>query len=188
MSKNIKRRDLRAYQALYSGGVRCEVKEAPVCPYCGQKMVLKDGEELNNSWANQMRYICPNNDSSARAEIINGKFVLVSTPANKELRKLRNEAHFWMSKLEETGTINGKQAVATYLSNKITVGASHYVHIGSLREAGCMEVIKASVEKLYENRANFDRFPGYKYSCTFKDKELWEMVKAISLDPRKTNA
>ncbi len=185
--RNMKARDYRAVKSLYSGGLRTDLKEAPVCPYCGAKMKLMGAKEQNSKYEDQLRYVCPTEDCncSARAQVINGSLMLISTPANRQLRNLRNEAHFWIQKLTETGVISDKQGVAYYLSNTITTGASRYVHVGSCREAGCMDIIRACVKKLYENREKFEPFEGYNFTCTYKEEELWEMVKTISRRPRR---
>lgn len=181
----------RAAKDLYSGGIRKEISETPVCPYCGGKMILKSGSEIGSYYADQMRYVCenyPECETSARAEYYKGRWQMISTPANKSLRILRNEAHFWIEKLVETGLIGGTTTAYSFVSNKSIIANGRLIHIGQCREAACKDIIKTCVEYLYENRKKFDRFPGFYSSTTRHNKELWEKVKQISYKPESKYA
>ena len=174
---------MRAFQDLYSGGIRTELFEAPVCPYCNSKMELHDGNYVNSKYKNQMRYVCtnyPKCDTSARAQKMkNGNWYLVSTPADKKLRKLRNEAHFWMSKMVETGVFSGEQEVAFYVSNKSMLCNGRRIHIGQCRDAACIDIIKICIEALYEHKGSFPKFENFIGSYAKQDKELW--IKVVEM-------
>lgn len=176
----------RAMKDLYSGGLRKAINESPICPYCGGKMILKSGEEIGSFYKEQMRFVCenyPECETSARAEYSHGKWRMISTPANKNLRILRNEAHFWMEQLVNTGCMSSKEQVAWYISSHSILANGKRIHIGQCREAACKDIIKICIELLFEKKDSFDRFPGFYISATRLDKELWEKVKQISFKP-----
>ncbi len=181
----------RAARDLYGGGLRKDIIETPICPYCGGKMVLKSGADIGSYYANQMRFVCanyPECESSARAEQHNGVWRMISTPANKNLRILRNEAHFWMEKLVETGCLSSDEQVAWYISGHSILANGRRIHIGQCREAACKDIIKICVELLYEKKDTFEKFPGFYSSSTRFDKELWEKVKEIAYKPENKYA
>ena len=181
----------RAIKDLYGGGLRKAINESPVCPYCGGKMILKSGQEIGSFYKDQMRYVCenyPDCETSARAEFYQGNWQMISTPANKKLRILRNEAHFWMEKLVDTGCISSEEQVAWYISAHSILANGKRIHIGQCREAACEDIIKICIELLYEKKDDFDRFPGFYSSTTRYNKELWEKVKQISYKPESKYA
>lgn len=179
---------MRAFKSLHYGDLWQDLNEAPICPYCGKKMLLKDSSEVGSKYKGQERYICagyPVCDSQARVQMVNGSYQLVSTPANKELRNLRREAHFWMDKLVETKTVDGKRSVAFFLSSKSMVSTGKWVHIGQCREEACKEIIALCINTLYDNRNNFEKFEGLDRTWAFNDYSLWRKVTSISYKPDK---
>ena len=128
-----------------------------------------------------MYYVCnsyPVCDTYCRAEKKNGVYQMLSTPANKELRLLRKEAHFWMNKIMETGVCKNMDEVYWTISQKVAIASGKSIHIGFARENTCKEVIVICITVLYNNRSKFERFLGFN-GCK-KDKKTWDMVKAIS--------
>ena len=154
-------------------------------------MVLKSGAEIGSVYTDQMRYVCenyPDCETSARAEQHHGVWRMISTPANKNLRILRNETHFWMEKLVETGCLSSDEQVAWYISAHSILANGKRIHIGQCREAACQDIIKICVELLYEKKDSFEKFPGFYSSSTRFDKELWEKVKEIAYKPESKYA
>lgn len=169
----------RALNSLYNNGLYQDRKDAK-CPYCGSKMVLRPHTEISNKYPG-MYYVCmnyPECDTYCRATEKNGAYQMMSTPANKELRLLRKEAHFWMNKLIETGICKTQDDIYFTISQDVSASTGKAIHIGFAREQTCKEVIEKCINILYANRSKFTRFEGYHgYK---KNGEIWKAVKAIS--------
>ena len=169
----------RALNSLYNNGLYQATKET-TCPYCGERMILKKHTDIKSRYPG-MYYVCksyPLCDTYCRAAEKNGAYHMISTPANKELRLLRKEAHFWMNKLIETGICDTMDDVYFAISQKVSIANGKAIHIGYARENTCKEVIEQCIEALYNNRSRFARFAGF-VGCP-KSGRLWEMTKAIS--------
>lgn len=95
-------------------------------------------------------YVCkqyPKCDTYVRTHP--GTTIPVGTPANRELRLLRNEAHKHFDRLYLSGMMS-KQDAYRWLANQLQAPMSQ-AHIGYLSEYYCKQVIQASRELLQRN-------------------------------------
>ena len=118
------------------------------CPYCGKPLILRSADGIyHENPRNTMLYVCkdyPQCDTYVRTHP--GTSVPVGTPANRELRALRNEAHRYFDQLYRSGMMN-KQDAYLWLADFLQVPLSQ-AHIGYLGEYYCKQVIAASQELL----------------------------------------
>lgn len=122
------------------------------CPYCGGTLVLRSADGIyHNNKNNTMLYVCahyPQCDAYVRTHP--GTTIPVGTPANRELRALRNEAHHHFDQLYRSGLMS-KQDAYLWLASLLQAPLSQ-AHIGYLGEYYCTQVIKES-RKLLERKA-----------------------------------
>lgn len=118
------------------------------CPHCGAAMILRSADGIYHENPNQtMLYVCknyPQCDTYVRTHP--GTTIPVGTPANRELRALRNEAHHYFDQLYHRG-IMSKQEAYRWLASLLQAPLSQ-AHIGYLGEYYCREVIRESQELL----------------------------------------
>lgn len=118
------------------------------CPHCGSTMQLRSADGIYKDNPNHaMLYVCrqyPKCDTYVRTHP--GTTIPVGTPANRELRLLRNEAHKYFDRLYLSGMMS-KQDAYRWLANQLQAPMSQ-AHIGYLSEYYCKQVIKASQELL----------------------------------------
>lgn len=165
----------RAHKSLNTGLAKNEftLNNLPKCPYCGGKMRIVKAKEAD---ADVTYLECVNNDAmhDVRGKVTpsNDKFRFLSTPADKKLRYLRQEAHFYMNLCIRNEIFKSKSDAYAYLNtncilgsgrrettaldtgdgNSIaSLGTGRITHIGHMREFGCQEVIKECVDLLYKN-------------------------------------
>lgn len=123
------------------------------CPYCGGAMVLRSADGIYHDNKNDtMLYVCthyPQCDTYVRTHP--GTTMPVGTPANRELRHLRNEAHRHFDKLYRNGLMS-KQEAYLWLAAQLQVPLSQ-AHIGYLGEYYCTQVIEESKKLLEQNRS-----------------------------------
>lgn len=167
--RRLKEKERRALKSLLYTDIRQDRREDNVykCPYCGSTMTIKNGSVINNKFANNKYMICnnyPSCDSYCRVDLFDGRFQLVSTPANRELRLLRKEAHYWIDKLVETGICENLTAAFYVISQKTSITNGRRIHIGQCREFVCREIITACVEVLYANRNSINHIDIWKNS------------------------
>lgn len=121
------------------------------CPYCGKPLILRSADGIyHENPKNTMLYVCkdyPQCDTYVRTHP--GTSVPVGTPANRELRALRNEAHRYFDQLYRSGMMS-KQDAYLWLADFLQVPLSQ-AHIGYLGEYYCKQVIAAN-QKLLKNR------------------------------------
>ena len=163
----------RAMKALLYTDIRQEKKEMCSCPYCGGRMLIKPAAYIKSKYENQDYIVCENYpvcDSYARVKVNNGSYEMISTPANKRLRLLRKEAHFWIDKLIETGIATNYTVAYTMTSQRLSTTNGTRIHIGQCRELICEEVITACVNILSNNRNRFDKLDIWKNTNVTNDK------------------
>ncbi len=112
------------------------------CPYCGSPVIFRsaDGIYRDNS-RNTMLYVCshyPKCDAYVRAHA--GTSIPVGTMANRELRSLRREAHYYFDRLYKTGCMTRTDAYK-WLADFIGAPISE-AHIGHLGEYYCKQIIE----------------------------------------------
>ncbi len=164
----------RAYKSMNTGLAKnvFTLNDLPKCPYCGGKMKIV---KVNIAGEEKTQLECTNNDAmhDIRCEITstgNG-FKYRSTPADKKLRYLRQEAHFYMNLCIRNEIFSSRSDAYAYLNINLTLGSGlretsnlnvgntnigcmgmgRVVHIGFLKEFGCQEVIRECVSLLYKN-------------------------------------
>lgn len=118
------------------------------CPVCGANMILRSADGIYRENLNHtMLYVCknyPQCDTYVRTHP--GTTIPVGTPANRELRALRNEAHHYFDQLYRSGFMS-KQEAYLWLASLLQVPLSH-AHIGYLGDYYCREVIRESKKLL----------------------------------------
>lgn len=175
MKRNNTVKDRRAYKALNTSFNKKEFREneLPTCPYCGGKMKLKS--TITAEGKNKIYLECINNDAmhDVRCEVIKTKFAYkyLSTPADKKLRYLRQEAHFYMNLLVRNQIFKSIEDAYAYIDNNSlfgsgyknaqticigntntgSIGMGKTVHIGFLKEYGCQDVIRICINLLHKN-------------------------------------
>ena len=121
------------------------------CPHCGSTMLLRSADGIyKDNPRHAMLYVCkqyPKCDTYVRTHP--GTTIPVGTPANRELRLLRNEAHKHFDRLYLSGMMS-KQDAYRWLANQLQAPMSQ-AHIGYLSEYYCKQVIQASREFLQRN-------------------------------------
>ena len=182
--RSVKRthKNVRALNSLYRDSIRQERRNIETrCPYCGKKMIL--GTEKDIHTYHQGRYLVCSNypacDTYCRVDELFGKLELVSTPANRELRMMRKETHFWMQKLIDTQICRNLDNVYAMISPSLTIGNGKYIHVGQCREFTCKEICEACIKILYTNRERFEKFEGWRGGYK-KSEATLEMVKEIT--------
>ena len=177
-------RERRALRSLITTDIRQERRQETCnCPYCGSRMVIKKGIEVNPKFASNEYMTCinyPACDSYARVIKVDGKYELVSTPANKELRMLRNEAHYWVEQLIKTGIAKDYKMAFAMTSQRLSITNGYRIHIGQCRELTCREIITACVNILYNNK---DRISNIKVwnNSNVNDKAVLDIIKELEV-------
>lgn len=125
------------------------------CPYCGAPMILRsaDGIYRDNSNHNSL-YVCrnyPECDTYVRTQP--GTARPMGTPANRELRALRIQAHRCFDAIHQNGYMTKRDAYV-WLADLLQAPQSQ-AHIGYLSEYSCRKVINESTRMLHlcEQRA-----------------------------------
>ena len=175
-------KDKRALNALLHQDIRQERKQTTCnCPYCGSKMVIRPSSFINTKYEKNEYMVClnyPDCDSYARVEKYNGKYELVSTPANRELRLLRKEAHFWIDKLIETGIATNYTAAFAMTSQRLSTSNGTRIHIGQCRELTCREIITACVDILMKNKERIGKIDVWNGSRV-NNKEVLNQIRQL---------
>lgn len=183
-TKKITKKKARALHNLYYD-VNQDLKTEPTCPYCGKRMILKKGSDINSTYKDQMQYVCqgyPACNVYCRADFYKGSWRMVSTPADEKLRQWRREAHFWMDKLIEAGICKDMKEVYWYISNAgCSVSNGKQIHIGQCREYGCMEISTLCIKILYQNRSKFKPFQRWR-NTSITDKDILKMIDEITVN------
>ncbi len=121
------------------------------CPYCGRQIVLRSADEIYHENPNHtMLYVCsryPKCDAYAR--VVPGTKSPVSALANKSLRMLRSQAHYYFNQIFQYGLLTKTEAYS-WLAAVLDL-PSEEAHIGFMREARCLQVIEKSKEYLINN-------------------------------------
>lgn len=121
------------------------------CPYCGSRVIYRsaDGIYRDNS-RNTMLYVCshyPKCDVYVRTHT--GTNIPVGTMADRKLRALRKEAHYYFDQLHKSGCMTRTSAYQ-WLADFIGAPVSE-AHIGYLGEYYCRQIIEHS-QKILEQR------------------------------------
>lgn len=127
------------------------------CPCCGKTMHYVTGAELfgQEKGNKKDKYIvCYDCDVHGRVrEQYNGAF-LISVPAKRETRQLRNEAHYFFDKLYEYGIFmsrtNAYEWLTKCMGRKRCIKSTQY-HIGEMGDDRLKMTIQVSVEKLAQH-------------------------------------
>lgn len=115
------------------------------CPYCGSNAVYKsaDGIYKDNS-GNKMLYVCSNYpECDSYVRVIEGTKKPIGSLANKELRKLRSDAHYYFDKLYQNGYMTKEEAYR-WLADIIDSPYLANAHIGNMSDYYCRLVIEKS--------------------------------------------
>lgn len=124
------------------------------CPYCGAPVVYRsaDGIYRDNS-RKTMLYVCshyPKCDAYVRVHT--GTKIPMGSLANRELRTLRKEAHYYFDQLYKSGCMTRPDAYK-WLADFIGAPLSE-AHIGRLGEYYCKQVIEHSQKMLGQRQKN----------------------------------
>lgn len=118
------------------------------CPYCGATMILRsaDGIYKDNS-QHAFLYVCrnyPECDTYVKTQ--QSSALPLGTPANRELRALRIQAHRCFDALHQNGYMTKRDAYV-WLAALLQAPQSQ-AHIGYLSEHSCQKVIDESTRML----------------------------------------
>ncbi|MBE5920687.1 MAG: hypothetical protein E7272_12720 [Pseudobutyrivibrio ruminis] len=156
--------------------MECHISNLPKCPYCGGSMKLTTKPDFNNEMRTYLE--CKNNDAlhDVRCQVIkldNNYLRLTSTPADKRLRILRQQAHWYMNLLIKNKLFTDILDIYAYLNDRTllgsgrretselmlasgnslaSIGTGRINHIGEMQQFGCQEVIRECIKLLYKNR------------------------------------
>lgn len=182
----------RVYNSLCTTDILQKRRNQKVaCPYCGGSLVLKDSSEIETKYTGKF-YVCmnyPSCDTYCRAKLYNGEWEMLSSPANKGLRLLRSEAHFWFSKLIELEICPDKESAYYFVSAGLSTFNGRKIHIGQCKEYVCKEIIKICVNAIYNNKDRIEKFEGWHH--TKADEESRKKMKEftyITFDYKKNKA
>lgn len=118
------------------------------CPYCGSKAKLVNGLDFLGDRAHYDRYfVCshyPHCDSYVAVH--DGTTTPMGPLANKQLRRLRYEAHESFNRLWVEGYMTKDDAYA-WLAVKLKIPFSA-AHIGQMGEYRCRQIIEMSKENI----------------------------------------
>ena len=152
------------------------------CPYCGGRMILREHEYVPHAKSSRPLMVCenyPSCDSYCTVVKKETKVRLISTPANRQLRLLRREAHYYMDILIENNIFRTREDIYWYLTDKDAGGSANQVHVGFMQEYGCQKTIKSCVEAIYNNRSRIKSFIRFKEGYSNKEPEIIEMLDEI---------
>lgn len=117
------------------------------CPYCGGKMVLRKvgdfaPESIN---AETLLCVCEHYDDTCTCSLKvrkdeNGKLIPCGTPADKNLKSMRCEAHYYMDAILRYNIYDTTEDIYNHLSRIENIQRNH-LHMSLLREGRCRNVI-----------------------------------------------
>lgn len=157
------------------------------CPYCGGRMVVKPAGSLTHVKAKTDLLVCDNYpECDCYCSIYrkgNNKVRLKSTPANRKLRDLRREAHWYMNLLLDNKIFNTKDDLYWYFTDQASGNGLtqnlHQNHVGEMEEYGCQKMIRKCIEVLYSNKNRIKHFKRFKDGYSNRETELKEMLDEI---------
>lgn len=196
MSRRTRERGVKrsAYRAL--NDLQSELKKpltkAPTCPYCGSPMVYEHRSKRIDTYYDNMMYVCknyPECDCYCRVREHKGKRFLVSTPANRNLRALRNEAHYYFKQILDNGIFDTEAALYNAISpqlptftsdicSQIPTYTTEVVHIGECKETMCMSIINICIGILYKNKEKVKNFRPWDGTKT--DEDHMKMLRELA--------
>lgn len=112
------------------------------CPYCGSTVGLRNSKEITGH-GSSLLWVCndyPNCDAYVSCEKNTGR--PLGNLANKNLRKLRIEAHQAFDKLFTNGSLSKDDAYIWLHQNIVPEKPMKYAHIALFNEKQCLEVIE----------------------------------------------
>lgn len=120
-----------------------------VCPYCGKQTEFVDSSEIYGK-SYGMVYLC--RECDAYVGFYKGTDIALGRLANKQLRKDKNEAHFYFDKIFTTGIIhklcpislhgeNRRNKAYRWLSEKMKIHMG-FCHIGMFDIEECRKVVE----------------------------------------------
>lgn len=117
------------------------------CPYCGGKMVIKTVGDFAPDSGNASMLLCVcehyNDTCSCSLKVKkdrNGKLIPNGTPADKNLKSMRCEAHYYMDAIIRYQIYNSYDDIYDFLSRQENVQRNQ-LHMSLLREGRCRSVI-----------------------------------------------
>lgn len=131
------------------------------CPYCGAvaRFQSADGIYKDNS-KNVMLYVCPNYpECDSYVRVHEGTRIPVGSMANRELRRLRKEAHDHFNKLYLNGYMSKDEAYR-WLADIICTTDMSNAHIGSMSDYYCKLVIEKSKDFISTRERSFSVIGG----------------------------
>lgn len=123
------------------------ILKGKICPYCGKLTEYVDSAEIYGK-SYGMIYIC--RDCRAYVGVHDGSSKALGRLANEELRKLKNEAHYYFDKIWKVDYMSRREAY-TWLSEQLKLPIK-YTHIGMFSEKTCKDVIYLSKQFLNDSR------------------------------------
>ncbi len=147
----------RAMQTEIQKPVQFPVK----CPYCGASMVIKPSSYVKSIHDAEL-LVCSNYpDCNTYCQVEKnkkGRYLLLSTPADKKLREMRTEAHFYISMLIDNQIYERISDVYDMLIHRSSSGSLYMKHIGECREYGCKEIIDICIRELAKHKDKIRKF------------------------------
>lgn len=134
------------------------------CPYCGSGAVYRSADGIyRENKEGIMLYVCSKYpECDAYVRVHKGTKIPMGELADRELRNLRREAHYYFDQLYQTGIMTRDEAYR-WLADQISAPMSE-AHFGHMGVYYCKEVIKSSKEllKSYQKDKKHARFKVYK--------------------------
>ena len=118
-----------------------------ICPYCGKETEFVDSIEIYGI-SYGMIYLC--RDCDAHVGVHKGTDKALGRLAQKQLRKMKHEAHEYFDKIWQNGYMTRHEAYV-WLSNVLEIPIE-YTHIGMFSEKTCQSVINFSKQLLNDYR------------------------------------
>ena len=158
-----------------------EVKDL-TCPYCGKRMIFRPTNEVLSYRSEGYMFVCsnyPTCDTYCRARKEKDKIYLISTPASRQLRIMRNEAHYYLTEIERSEIYPNVNEVYKAISVKLPLDVKK-IHIGECREYMCTEICKALIDILYANKDRVEKFKLWQDSCLQNNEEYRQKLKTLT--------
>lgn len=189
------KKQLRAVQKQINSYYNLEIPQK--CPYCGGKMVIRKIGDYSPDSINAEKLLCVcehyNKTCTCSLKVKenqNGKLIPKSIPADKNLKSMRCEAHYYMDAILRYYIYDTMEDIYNHLS-KIENIDRNLLHISMMREGRCREVILDLLKLLaahpdkVRGRVNpyYSTFPGIK-SISEKDAAAKELLVKIKQQVR----
>lgn len=123
------------------------------CPYCGGRMILKKIGDLDGTsyFKDQEILVCENFNvcgCSVKVNTCDGKKVPFGIPANRELKSLRREAHYYMEYYTKLSGMTSSE-IYEWLAYKQNISRVR-CHFSKMMEGQCRNMIQIFLDAILE--------------------------------------